>query len=280
MTSTTDTDRSPWGADFFGALATMPTDAVDLIAGVLEAMRTQPAFREARRFVISQLGLAAGATVLEAGCGTGCSLPDVMEVAGDVRLTGVDPTDAFLERARTRATELGGSATYENADARALPFDDASFDASFCDKLLLHVGPATAVLGEMARVTRPGGRVGVVEWCPTFCLSTSRPELASALNEGLRRAVYDHGVAPNLARHLDAAGLREIRTSTHLATARSLSDHPFWRAFLLDQLPMFVHGGVLGADEADALAADLGALDRRGLLWAAVTVFAATGTRP
>ena len=54
--------------------------------------------------------------------------------------------------------------------------------------------------------------------------------------------------------------------------ADSLDEHPFWRAFLLLQLPMFVHAQVLDASVADALAADLKQLDASGAFHASFII--------
>jgi ubiquinone/menaquinone biosynthesis C-methylase UbiE len=276
------TERDSWGTDFFGTLNTLPPQPVALIAEVLEAMRTEPTFQRARQEMLADLRLAPGATVLDGGCGTGAALPDLLAAAGPtLQVVGVDPTDAFVERARARAQQLGAAAArYETGDIRALPFPEASFDAAFCDKVLLHVGPAAAVLAELVRVTRPGGRIGAVEWCPMFVLSTSRPELAHALNDALRRAVYDFLVSANLARHFRAGGLAEVQTRVYLAQAASLEEHPFWRAFLIDQLPLFAHAGLLTEEQAQELAADLQALSGQGVFRASCVVAKAVGTKP
>jgi SAM-dependent methyltransferase len=279
-TTLTRPDPTTWGSDFFGTLNELPPEPLELVAGVLEAMRTEPAFRDARRAVLTGLGLEAGARVLDAGCGTGAALSDLVEVGGpELEVTGVDPTEAFLDRARERAKGLGVKVSYEPGDVRALPHPDGSFDATFCDKVLLHVGPAQAVLSELVRVTRPGGRIGAVEWVPAFALATGRPELAAALNDALRGAVYDFMVGPNLARHFRAAGVRDVRIGAHLAQSHSLTEHPFWRAFLLDQLPLFVHAGLLGEEQARALTSDLEELDRQGVFAASCVIWTAVGTR-
>jgi ubiquinone/menaquinone biosynthesis C-methylase UbiE len=281
MTTVTERSREAWGSDFFGTLNTLPPETVALVAGVLEAMATEPTFQRARREMLADLHLRPTARVLDAGCGTGAALPDLLEVGGrELEITGVDPTDAFLERARQRANELGARACFESGDIRALPVADGSVDAAYCDKVLLHVGPASAALGEMVRATRPGGRIGAVEWFPVFCLATSRPELAAALNDALRRAVYDVMVSANLARHFREAGLTDVTTRTYVAHASRLDEHPFWKAFLVDQLPLFAHAGLISEEEAGALAADLEDLDCRGVFSAAAIVRSGVGTRP
>src|SRR5207237_370072 len=132
----TTVDTEGWGADFFGTLNEFPPEPVAGIGGILETMRTLPAFQDARRWVLRNLHLTAGSAILEAGCGTGAALPDVLEIVGTGgRISGVDPTDAFIATARDRARRSGAAhAQYDVGDIRALPFADGAFDAAFCDK--------------------------------------------------------------------------------------------------------------------------------------------------
>jgi hypothetical protein len=135
-------------------------------------------------------------------------------------------------------------------------------------------------LAELARVTRPGGRVGAVEWLPDFAISTSRPDLASKLNDVFRQAVYDYGVSVNLVRHFHDAGLSDVHTRAYLAHADSLDAHPFWRAFLVQQMPLFVQAGLISDEDGNAVVADLEALNRRGEFSASFIVQSAVGTKP
>src|SRR5579884_3048958 len=66
-------EQRTWGSDFFGTLNTLPPEPVALIAQVLEAMRTQPAFQRARRTMLAGLRLSPGMHVLDAGAGTGAA---------------------------------------------------------------------------------------------------------------------------------------------------------------------------------------------------------------
>jgi len=91
---------------------------------------------------------------LDAGCGTGALAyalaPRVAEVIG------VDPSPAFLEAARQGAP---ANCTFLEADATALPFEYGAFDLSGCLRVLHHVRRPELVVSELARVTRPGGRI-------------------------------------------------------------------------------------------------------------------------
>jgi ubiquinone/menaquinone biosynthesis C-methylase UbiE len=283
MVTTAETAQSEWSSDFFGTLNEVPADPVAGIADVLEAMGTEPGFRAARVAVLRELRLRDGTGVLEAGCGTGVALPDLLEVCGpNLNIIGVDPTEAFINRARERAQRSGARrATYEVGDIRALPLEgEPRLDAAFCEKVLIHAGPPAAALGELVRVVRPGGRVGAIEWYPQFALSTSDPSHETALNAMFRTICNDYTIAANLARHFKLAGLQDVATQTLVAHADSLYEHPFWSAFLIGQLPMFVHANVLDASIAEALAMDLERLNARGKFHASFIIRTAVGTKP
>jgi len=277
-----ESSTAAWGSDFFGTLNGMPPEPVVAIGGVLEAMRTEPALQEARRTMLQDLGLARGGHVLDAGCGTAAALPDLLEILGpEGRVVGIDPTTAFVAAARELAQRLGATAArYEIGDIRNIPFSSEEFDAAFCDKILIHAGPAVVALAELARVTRPGGRVGAVEWLPYFAVSTSRPDLATKMNDIFRRAVYDFGVSVNLVRYFHEAGLSDVQARAYLAHADSLDAHPFWRAFLVQQMPLFVQAGLISEEDGNAVVADLEALSSCGEFSASFVVQSAVGTKP
>jgi SAM-dependent methyltransferase len=173
--------------------------------------------------------------------------------------------------AQARLTKIG--------DARALPFKDGEFDAVFCDKVLIHAGPASATLREMVRVTRPGGSVGAVEWLPFFAISSTDLAGLSAFNRIFRKAVYDYHVSANLARHFRDVGLENVRRSAFLAHSTSLDEPAFWRTFIVHQMPMFIQAGLIEEPVAAAFLKDIEALNSAGTFSASFIVQAATGTK-
>jgi len=91
----------------------------------------------------------AGKDVLECGCGTGLILDRVKRFAR--RAVGIDLSPGMLALAQERGLDVHeGSVT-------ALPFEDATFDVTCSFKVLAHVPDIGKALGEMTRVTRPGG---------------------------------------------------------------------------------------------------------------------------
>ncbi|WP_242907205.1 class I SAM-dependent methyltransferase [Actinomadura terrae] len=107
---------------------------------------------------VGEAAVPPGATVLDAGCGTGRALPALRAAVGPTgRVFGVDVTPEMLAVART--TGRAHRATLLVADARRLPFTGTRFDAVFAAGLVQHLPDPAAGLAELARVTRPGGEL-------------------------------------------------------------------------------------------------------------------------
>ena len=91
---------------------------------------------------------------LDSGCGTGAIAFALAPHVGEV--VGADMRLEYLEAARERAPE---NVSFVEGDAMALPFDYASFDIAACVRMLHHVHRPELAVSELARVTRPGGRI-------------------------------------------------------------------------------------------------------------------------
>lgn len=107
-----------------------------------------------RRHTIRTLRLPAGSRVLDLACGTGDFCRE-LEDAG-LRPIGVDISWGMLANARTQAPLVHG-------DALHLPVPDGAVDGATCGFALRNVVDLQAFLDELARVTRPGGRIGLLE---------------------------------------------------------------------------------------------------------------------
>lgn len=97
---------------------------------------------------------ARNARVLEIGCGRGVALPVLAERLQPAELVGLDCDPDVLAVARARAA---GVARLVEADAREMPFEDASFDLVIDFGTFYHADGPERVLSEIARVLAPGG---------------------------------------------------------------------------------------------------------------------------
>jgi arsenite methyltransferase len=106
-----------------------------------------------------------GSVVLDLGCGAGTDLLIAAQMTGPAgRVIGVDMTASMLERARVSADEMGlGNVEVHEALIEALPLDDASVDVVISNGVIDLVPDKDAVLDEIDRVLRPGGRLQVAD---------------------------------------------------------------------------------------------------------------------
>ncbi len=104
--------------------------------------------------MLAGFGLAARHSVLDVGCGTGLASRPLIE--NGMRVTGVDPSEAMLDRARERFP----GATWKVGSAEKLPCETGSFDAVICAQAIHHFDRKAAI-AEMIRAIRPGGIVAV-----------------------------------------------------------------------------------------------------------------------
>jgi SAM-dependent methyltransferase len=227
------------------------------------------------------LGLGPGGACLDVGCGTGRDLAALAEIVGaGGRVVGVERSQTLSAAARSRSA--GGSATVELvvADAQRLPFADAEFDACRADRTLQHLADPAAALAEMARVTRPGGRVVVTEFrwglvAPALDRTVTDPVLRALAGAGERRDWLGHRLVDMLA----AAGLAEPRAVT--------SDHTLHRfdevAALLNlgwSLPAAVASDGVAAERAAAWERSLRSLVAQDEAFAAIVIQHVVGMRP
>jgi len=108
--------------------------------------------------------IRAGQRVLDVAAGNGN-----ITLAAARRWCDVVSTDyvpALLDRARERVAAERLAATFQTADAEALPFDDDSFDVVVSTFGVMFTPDQERAASELMRVTRPGGKIGLANWTP------------------------------------------------------------------------------------------------------------------
>lgn len=132
-------------------LARVPDGSVESFAGV------------ANPFSLGRI--EPGATVLDLGCGAGTDLLIAAQMAGPSgRAIGVDMTPSMLARARESAEAMGlANVELHESLIESLPAADASVDVVISNGVLDLVPDKEAVLAEIDRVLRPGGRVQLAD---------------------------------------------------------------------------------------------------------------------
>jgi demethylmenaquinone methyltransferase / 2-methoxy-6-polyprenyl-1,4-benzoquinol methylase len=125
-----------------------------------------------RRALLDAVDPRPGERVLDVATGTGLVAFELVRRGCEV--VGLDQSEQMLAAARRRLgqhPDLTGRLTLVRGEAERLPFADAAFDALTFTYLLRYVDDRAATMRELARVLKPGGRVGMVE----FGVPTSGP---------------------------------------------------------------------------------------------------------
>lgn len=132
--------------------------------GDYDAMMRQEGLYEVGPRLVSSLAIRPGEDVLDVACGTGnAAIPAA--VAG-AQVKGLDLTPAMLAKARERAEVAGVRIEWTEGDAEDLPFPAESFDVVLSTFGCMFAPRHEVVADEIARVLRPGGRIGLATWTP------------------------------------------------------------------------------------------------------------------
>jgi ubiquinone/menaquinone biosynthesis C-methylase UbiE len=149
------------------------------------------------RRLADALDLQPGQQVLDVAAGIGTTAL-ILAAERDVDVLGIDLGDRQVTRARTRVNKIGLSdrVRFELGDAERLPVGDAAYDAVVCECAFCTFPDKATAAAELARVVRPGGRVGITDiWLDPAKLD---PEL--------------QGLAGRIACIADARPIDEVRS--------------------------------------------------------------------
>ena len=257
-------------------------DPCRLIEALETRGRTRPQQRLRRRF-LRFVPVGPGAAVLEVGCGTGVVVRDVAAMVGARgRVVGVDRSHTTVAAARrlARGHPLRSRMTLRVADAEHLPFSAGGFDVALAITVLLHVSDPGAVLAEMVRAVRGGGRIGLQDQ-DFGTVAVSHPD--RRLTDHILDGVVDHLYAePHSGRRLPgllrAAGLRDVRVLADVYQDTCLE--PYTKNFLERRAEHAVRFGIADAPTAQGWLDGFTDLVARGAFVFTVNYYGAVGVKP
>lgn len=236
-----DGQRTVWAAGNFGAVAQLILDVGELI--------------------VERSRVAAGDEVLDVACGTGnTTLPGARAGA---RVTGLDLVPKLLDEARASAEAEGLEVDWVEGDAEALPFEDARFDVVLSTFGCMFAPRHEVAATEIARVLRPGGRIGICSWTPDGTIGAFFKTIASHMpappsdaqppplwgsEEHVRELFAGTGVEPQFEREAatmafespeDALALYEHKFGPVVMAKAALEPEGKWEALRDDLLAFF-----------------------------------------
>jgi ubiquinone/menaquinone biosynthesis C-methylase UbiE len=204
--------------DVWASVAELDADTQERLAAVLETRGADPQQQAMRRAFLDDIAIPAGSSVsvLDVGCGTGVLTRMAARLPGVARVIGVDPAPTLLAKAR----QLSGDApniTFQEADARALPFADATFDVVIFDSTLSHVPGPDEALAEAFRVSRQSGWLAVFDgdYATTTVALGDHDPLQTAVDMMMAHSVHDRWLVRRLPALVRRAGFDTVAFRSH-----------------------------------------------------------------
>jgi len=252
-------------------------------AAWLEAQAQHPFIRETGRRSLERLALRGGEAVLEVGCGTGVFLASLLAGVGrSGRVVGLDHNPALLDETRMRMAAAGlGEAPLGlvTGDALTLPFPDGTFDATHCERVLMHLADPDVAIGQMRRVTRPGGRVVAAEvnaW--TASIYHPDPEAAQVIANAMISEIRQPQMGISLRRRFIEAGLDQVDGEVVADFETVLMEEE--AVDMERSARLLVAEGTLDSDRAEAAIGALRDAMERGVHCGVAMMFVVAGTVP
>jgi len=202
--------------DLYATISQVAPDAQERLADVLEMRAADARQKEMLKSYLSEVTFPKEARVLEIGCGTGAVTRTLASWPGVSKAVGVDPSATFVAKARELSIEVR-NVSYEIADGRSLPLDNASFDVAVVHTTLCHVPEPHKLLAEAHRVLRAGGRLAVFDGdYATATVAIGEFDPLEACIDAFRSGfVHDQWLIRRLPALVAAAGFSVQPTRSH-----------------------------------------------------------------
>lgn len=184
----------------------------------LDRVDGNPQIQEIKQQMLDVRAVAAGDQVLDVGCGLGHEVRRLAERAGSHgRVVGIDATPAMISEARRRVAGLDLPIAFEVGDAHHAGLPDNTFDLCRTERVLRYVDRPEAALGEMVRMTRPGGSVLAFDFDSDLTVvDAPDPALVRRIAEILDAAVPHPWIGRQLYGLFRRAGLCDVRVVPHV----------------------------------------------------------------
>ena len=255
--------------------ADSPESAAERAAGDryvarMDEVDAMPGAAEARQRSYELLGLAAGASVLDVGCGPGRAVGELAALG--LRAIGVDLNTRIVEV----AAERHPAGEFHVGDVFQLPLPDGAVDGYRADKLYHLIEDQPAALAEARRVLAPGGRIVLAcpEWS-TVGIDATDTDLTHRIVYGRAKEFPDHGFTTRARAALLDAGFEDVAVEVRTEVITGPAALPL----ISTLVRIAANHDVVTRDEAATWLADQEERAARGRALLSLPVWFASGTR-
>lgn len=242
--------------DVYATITEADPAVLEGLVDILELRAADPQQREMREAYFRQIGFPANARVAEVGCGPGPVARALARWPGVSEVVGVDPSPVFLAEGRELARELP-NLTFVEGDARALPFDEGSFDVVIFHTTLCHIPGVELALDEAKRVLRGDGLVAIFDgdYATTTCACGDFDPLQACAEACVDYLVHDRWLVRRLPKLVRDAGFELMQFGSYSYVEAPSSDG-YMLAIIDRGADALAATGRLTVDAADGLKAE------------------------
>ncbi len=263
----------------FADIDSAPPDRAALLTRSLVELAAHPEIQRVRRLALAELRPAPGQRLLDAGSGLGEVARELAAlVAPGGSVVALDRSETLTAAARRQHD--GGAVEYRVGDILAVDAADGEFDGVRSERVVQHLTEPDAAVAELARVTRSGGRVCLIDtdWESLAFDGVPEPVVAA-----LRERAYDF-LGPDRRRsgralraRLVRAGLADVSARAVAMVFDSVESAATVVPFLGRDVP--IEAALFPPELREQWSAAVDAATARGEFLAVLTMWVATGTR-
>lgn len=253
------------------------TSDPDFFIRFLDRGNALPSIVQSKPIILDGLQLSSGSRVLDLGCGMGADVFDIAQRVGSAgSATGVDVSEVMIAQARKRAEGLNLPVSFEVADAQALRFEDATFDACRTERMLMHVPDPELALSEMVRVTKPSGRISVLDFdWDTFVIDSPDKATTRAVVTAFSDGIRNGWIGRALPRLFREKGMGDVGVMGNTV----FIDFEFLGLLIGGRLTAAQAAGIVDPSDVSAWWKGLAEADERGNFLAGFTAFIVSGSK-
>ncbi len=200
-----------------------------VVAVLINAMELRAAGerqKQIRSEFFSLIDFPKGARVLEAGCGSGAICRELAQWPKVGEVDGLDPSPIFLAKARELAASIP-NLRFDEGDARAMAYPDASYDVVVFHTCLTHVPEPERAIAEAFRVLKPGGVLAILDgdYATTSVALGDHDPLQACIDAAIAGLVNDKWLARRLPVLVERAGFEIERLESYGYLQHSAPDY-------------------------------------------------------
>lgn len=228
------------------------------------------------------LKISSGSSVLDIGCGTGDDVLALAELVGPKgKVIGLDNNKSMIEKANQRSKQKQLSAQFRVGDIQRLDLADNTFDGCRADRLFMHLRDRQQALSEMIRVTRPGGRIVVIDpdWDTMIVEAPDRDLTRRIIDNFVDQLVLNPWCGRESYKLFQQAGLENVAVAdaatlvlTDFTTAKKLMKFDEAANLMREEKPSL-------SDKVESWLNYLKQADEKGFFFSAATMFTVIGEK-